>query len=39
MASTVATGLPQFGEYIWTKDITIMHTVADMRASTGSRAA
>ncbi|OEU44711.1 MAG: hypothetical protein BBJ60_06300 [Desulfobacterales bacterium S7086C20] len=31
MASTVANGLHNFGFYVGTKDLTIMHTVADMQ--------
>ncbi len=31
MASTVANGLHQFGFYVGTKDLTIMHTVCDMQ--------
>jgi uncharacterized protein (UPF0261 family) len=31
MASTVANGLHQFGFYMGTKDLTIMHTVSDMQ--------
>ena len=31
MASTVANGLHNFGFYVGTKDLTIMHTVSDMQ--------
>ena len=31
MASTVANGLHQFGFYVGTKDLTIMHTVSDLQ--------